>query len=162
MSLKGMVGYDSRKVAPNRTPVKQDFRLPLVSFFRHRMVRNHNILGVTPFYQNLRLRANSLTAKRLSICARYVLYLVTFWAARFSTNIAAIAAFWPNAYTPTYRHQKRQSRVTLSFSFSQLLAIPSLQPRLAQSVITFIYQSDSNLPLYRIFRQLRIHGRRLP
>ena len=36
---KGMMGYDSRKIAQNRTCVKRDFGLLLVPFFRLIFVR---------------------------------------------------------------------------------------------------------------------------
>lgn len=41
-----MVGYDNRKIAQNMTGVKLDSRLPLAAISSHKMIRNHNILGV--------------------------------------------------------------------------------------------------------------------
>jgi hypothetical protein len=46
-----MVGYDSRKIAQNPEGVKRDFGFPLLTFFRLRIVRDHNILGVLPEYE---------------------------------------------------------------------------------------------------------------
>jgi|MudIll2142460700_1097286.scaffolds.fasta_scaffold1244087_2 hypothetical protein len=46
---KGMVGYDSRKIAQNRTGVKRDFRLPFTIIFQTQDRKgNHNLLGAAP------------------------------------------------------------------------------------------------------------------
>ena len=55
----GIVGYDSRKIAQNRTGVKRDFMLPFSTIFQTQDRKgNHNILGVAPARQKLLLRAN--------------------------------------------------------------------------------------------------------
>ena len=55
---KGMVGYDSRKIAQNRTGVKRDFRHPFSIIFQTQdRKENHNLLGVAQANQKLLMRA---------------------------------------------------------------------------------------------------------
>jgi hypothetical protein len=59
---KGMVGYDSRKIAQNRTGVKRDFRHPFSIIFQTQDRKgNHNLLGVAQANQKLLMHANNAT-----------------------------------------------------------------------------------------------------
>jgi len=63
---KGMVGYDSRKIAQNRTGVKRNFRHPFSIIFQTQDRKgNHNLLGVAQANQKLLMRA--ITFKRASL-----------------------------------------------------------------------------------------------
>ena len=59
-----MVGYDSRKIAQNRTGVKRDFRHPFSIIFQTQDRKgNHNLLGVAQANQKLLMRANHSNIK---------------------------------------------------------------------------------------------------
>ena len=73
------------KLVQNGEVVKQDFGFWILDFgllhlptFKHRPVRGHNMLGVAPIYESLRLSASNEAFQIPTIYSRYDMDLEAF------------------------------------------------------------------------------------
>jgi hypothetical protein len=84
---KGMVGYDSRKIAQNRTGVKRDFRHPFSIIFQTQDRKgNHNLLGVAQANQKLLMHANACNPKINPILAEIKIISTLFKSLTFKVK----------------------------------------------------------------------------
>ena len=119
VSLKEMVGYDSRKIAQNRTGVKGDFGLSFSSIFQTQDRKEPQHLGGVFGCSKVKQACHTRNCLIFLPYCTNGLYLTTFLGFKFSTNIA-------DNKTPTFKNRAGDlfppalQRVQLRISRSRL------------------------------------------